>query len=156
MRLAIWLPLIVMAQACASQTNGADRQLRQHEERIKQLTVTADRQEERILALEAALSAAPDSAHPVEEPKAARPDLPVIKVLPNGEQAEPSADAPIATEEAVEDPRRLAIVGEGSRIEARAANETPAPARHSIPANSRTSKGNQASSSPASTGGVSQ
>jgi hypothetical protein len=156
MRLARWLPLIVIVQACASQSNAADRQLREHEDRIKQLTVNADRQEERILALEAALRAGPGTVRPVEEAKAARPDLPVVKVLPNGQQVESSADPPIASEGVGEDPRRLTIVGEGSRVEARAANEPPSPARRSTPANSRASKGNQASSPSASTGSVSQ
>ena len=156
MRPARWIPVIVILQACASQTSASERQVRQHEERIKQLTANADRLEERMLALEAALRAGPDSVHPVEESMSARPDLPVVKVLPNGQKAETSADAPLASDGAVEDSRRLTIVGEGSRVEARAANETTAPARRSTPANSRQSKGNQASSSSASTGGVSQ
>jgi hypothetical protein len=156
MRLARWLPLIVIIQACASQTNASDHQLRQHEERIKQLTANADRQEERILALEAALRESPGSVHPVQEANAARPDLPVVKVHPNGQQVESSADVPIASEGAGDDTRRLTIVGEGSRVEARAAGETPAPVRRSTPTNSRTSKGVQASSSSVSSGGVSQ
>ena len=148
MRPARWLPVLLILQACASQTSASERQLRQHEERIKQLTANADRLEERMLALEAALRAGPDSVHSVQETQSARPDLPVVKVLPNGQKAETSVDA-------IEDPRRLTIVGEGSRVEARAANETAAPARRSTPANSRSAKGNQTSSSPASTGGVS-
>jgi hypothetical protein len=155
MRLVRWLPLIVIVQACASQPDATDRQLRQHEERIKQLTAHADSQEERILALEAALRAVPDSVHPAEQAKDARPDLPVVKVAPNGQQMESSPDAPTASEDVGDDTRRLTIVGEGSRVEARAANEPP-PARRSSPANSRTSKGNQANSSSSSTGSVSQ
>ena len=155
MRPARWLPVLLILQACASQTSASERQLRQHEERIKQLTANADRLEERMLALEAALRAGPDSVHSVQETQSARPDLPVVKVLPNGQKAETSADAPVAADAAIEDPRRLTIVGEGSRVEARAANETAAPVRRSTPANSRSAKGNQTSSSPASTGGVS-
>jgi hypothetical protein len=156
MRPARWLPLFVILQACASQTSASERQLRQHEERIKQLMASADKLEERMLALEAALRAGPDSIHPVEESKSTRPELPVVKVLPNGQKAETSEVAPLGSDGALEDSRRLTIVGEGSRVEARAANEATAPARRSTPANPRQSKGNQASSSSASTGGVSQ
>ena len=156
MRPARWLPVLVILQACASQPSASERQLREHDDRIKQLTANADRLEERMLALEAALRAGPDSVHQVQEAPSARPDLPAVKMQPNGQRAETPADAPVASDEAVEDSRRLTIVGEGSRVEARAANETNGPARRSTPANSRPAKVNQASSSPASTGGVSQ
>jgi hypothetical protein len=152
------LPLIaaaVVAMGCANQTGATDRQLREQEVGIKRLSANSDRLEERILALEAAMRSGRDPDRGPQDPGAARPELPVVRVVPSGQKAEDAADTEQPSEGDSDDTRRLVIVGEGSRVEARAATEknNPSGGRQTPPANSRARKGNQGSFSPASTSG---
>ena len=156
MRLGIGLALIMIAQGCASQSGATDRRLHEQAELIKRLSANCDRLEERIIALEAAIRSGSGGVHRPQDTNAERPELPVVKVVPNGQKADTFSDTDMSTEGAVEDSQRLTIVGEGSRVEARTAAESTAAARQSAPAKSRASKGNQGSFSPASTGGASK
>lgn len=156
MRFGSWLALLVIAQGCAGQSGATDRQIREHEERIKRLSANCDRLEERILALEAVIRSGISTDHRPPAASAERPDLPVVRVVPNGQKAESSSNAESPNEGVVEDTRRLTIVGEGSRVEARTPNENNAPVRHTVQSKSRASKGNQGTFSPASTDGAPQ
>jgi len=148
-----WLAPLVLVLGCASQSSNANRQLHEQEERLRRLTANYDRLEERVIALEATtkVKSIGKSAEP-------RPELPTVRVTPDHLEAEPlpmgegSADIP------GDDNHRVVIVGEGSRVEARAAGEvtTTPVARPSGKGNPRASKANQGSLPKASTPGASQ
>jgi hypothetical protein len=157
MRPASSLPLIallIFAPGCASQTQATEHQVRDLEARIKRISANSERMEERILALEAATQSGPSGRRDQQDVNAARPELPVVRVDPNGQKFDTASDAERPPDGATDDSRRLVIVGEGSRVEARTASETSPAAgvRSSSPVNSRASKGISGSFSPASTG----
>ena len=155
MRLAASLSVMVMALGCANQSTAIDRQVHEQEQRIKRLSANCDRLEERVLALEAVLrTQATHAKSPADA--ASRPDLPTVKVVPDGPKAEATPTTDATADSAGEDGRRLLIVGEGARVEARAANENgvSSAARQSPAVNSRASKGNKGTLPAASTTGA--
>ena len=150
------IALLILAPGCASQTQATEHQVRDLEARIKRLSSSSERMEERILALEAVTQSDSRGRRDPPDGNAARPELPVVRVDPNGQKSETAPEPERSSEGAAEDSRRLVIVGEGSRVEARTASETSPPpgVRLSSPVNSRASKGNSGSFSPASPGGA--
>lgn len=158
MRLAASLSLIVMALGCASQSGATDRQVSEQEQRMKRLTANCDRLEERVSALEAVLRAQNTRSKTPAETTGSRPDLPTVTVVPDGPKAETTPATDEAPDNAEQDSRRLLIVGEGARVEARTANENAATTgtRPSSAVNSRASKRNQGTFQAASTSGAPQ
>jgi hypothetical protein len=142
-----WLALMVFALGCASQSSDADRQLREQEARIKRLTATCDRLVERVSALETVGKTGPVGSRLDTHVSSQRPDLPMVKVTPDRPEAEPTSNVEAPPDATPDDGRRVEIVGEGSRVEARTAGESTsaAPARPASKANSRASKANQGS-----------
>jgi len=153
-----WLAPVVFALGCASQSNNTDRQLRDHQAVITRLTATCDRLQERVIALEAAANGKASGSHSESPMNPPRPDLPTVKVTPERPDAEPIWNNADGVDATTDDSRRVEIVGEGSRVEARAAgdnNSTAAP-RPSTKGNPRASKPNQGSLPKASTSGAPQ
>jgi hypothetical protein len=153
-----FLLVTAIGLGCANQSNATDRQLKEQDARLMRLSASCDRLEERLAAVEAAFRASNGRIQVPERPGASRPDLPTVKVVPEGTKAQMPPLSDRAPDNADEDNRRLLIVGEGARVEARTANETPsaAGARRTPSVNSRASKGNQGSLPAASTGGAPQ
>lgn len=122
------------------------------------LSASCDRLEERLAAVEAALRASNGRAQVPERPGGSRPDLPTVKVVPEGPKSQTPSLSDRTPDNADDENRRLLIVGEGARVEARTANENPtaAGARRPSSVNSRASKGNQGSLPAASAGGAPQ
>ena len=156
MRLITFLSLAATTIGCASQSNATDRQVREQDGRIKRLSANCDRLEERVVALEAALRENAGLTAKTPGANAAMPDLPTIKVVPDGQKAEAATATERYPEDATEDTRRLVIVGEGSRVETRTALENNAPlgSRQSPQVNSRAPKRNQGTFPAASTNGA--
>ncbi len=156
MRLAVLLSMMVMALGCASQSAATDRQMREQQEHIKRLSANCDRLEERVSVLEGALRAQDTRSKTPADAVAGRPDLPTVRVVPDGPKTEATPAPEQAPDNAGEDTRRLLIVGEGARVEARAANENAATtgARPSSAVNSRAPKRNQGTFPAASTTGA--
>jgi len=152
------LALTVLALGCASQSSNTERQLREQEQRLKRLTATCDRLEERMLALEAVTKGASESARLEANTSPARPSLPTVKVAPEGIESGPPSLSAGASDAVAEDDQRVVIVGEGSRVEARTAGESSSSvvAKPAGKANSRASKSNQGSLPKASTSGAPQ
>ncbi len=158
MRSLSCLTLVLMMLGCASETSNTARQLREQQERIKRLTTTCDRLEERVLALEAAAKGIGKGARVNAQSEASRPDLPTIKVAPDSSETGPAPSSEAAPDATADDDRRVVIVGEGSRVEARTAGESSSSvgARPTGKANSRASKANQGSLPKASNSGAPQ
>jgi len=153
-----WLAPVVFALGCASQSNNTDRQLRDQQAVITRLTATTDRLQERVIALEAAANGKAAGSHSEQPMNPPRPDLPTVKVTPDKPDAEPIWNSGDGVDAAPSDSGRVVIVGEGSRVEARAAgdtNSTEGP-RPTGKANPRASKPNQGSLPKASTSGAPQ
>lgn len=148
----------LMAFGCANESSSTVRQLHEQEERIKRLTATCDRLEERVLALEGAAKGVTSRARNDAEQRPIRPDLPTVKVAPDTTETG-SASSNEGTPDAIaDDNRRVVIVGEGSRVEARPAGESSSSVgvKPIDKANSRASKANQGSLPKASTSGAPQ
>jgi hypothetical protein len=106
--------------ACAGQNAEHERQTKELEYRVRQLSTKFDRLEERLLAVEAVERYRTKPATSSPSAASERPDLPTVKAGPtdvapdNPPQADRSnADVPS------DDSHRLMIVGEGTRIETR-------------------------------------
>lgn len=156
MRSISCLAFTVLALGCASQSSNTERQLREQEERLKRLTATSDRLEERVSALEVAAKGAGTVVRHEVSAAPARPDLPTVMLAPEKSETEPAPNNEGASDPTTDDNRRVVIVGEGSRVEARAAGESSSlvGAKPTGKANSRASKANQGSLPKASTSGA--
>lgn len=152
------LAFTIVALGCASQSSNTERTLREQEERLKRMTATCDRLEERVLALEAAARKGVGNSQPNASAGPPRPDLPTVKVTPDAPEPEMLPNVDSAIGDSTSDNRRVVIVGEGSRVEARTAGEVSSSvvAKPTNKANSRASKTNQGSLPKASNGGAPQ
>ena len=127
---------------------------------FRQLSTNYERFEERLAAIEALerhKAGTADSA-PSNGGGSTRPDLPTVKAGPNEQPTpEPSSSEPARTGEASsDDSNRLMIVGEGSRVETRAAGDVRLPTVASPPSktNSRAAKRNPSTVPSTSSGGA--
>lgn len=158
MRSISCLALAILALGCASQSSNTERQLREQEERLKRLTATCDRLEERVLALESSRKTSGPYPRVNASADGSRPELPTVKLTPETPTAERDANSDASFGTSEDDTRRVVIVGEGARVEARSEGESSSlvGAKPTGKANSRASKTNQGSLPKASTSGAPQ
>ena len=158
MRSISCLALAILAFGCASQSSNTERQLREQEERLKRITATCDRLEERVLALEATHKSAGSRLRVDPAADSSRPELPTVKLTPDTPDADRGPNQDNAPGVIDDDSKRVVIVGEGARVEARAAGESSSSvgAKPTGKVNSRASKTNQGSLPKASTSGAPQ
>lgn len=136
MRFAIWATLLFVpcsVMACAADSAERDRQMKEFEARVRQLSTRCERLEERLVAVEAVERHRANTNANVSASDAsaisARPDLPTVKATPDS----PSSSSPETSPEPgrtadtnPDDSNRLMIVGEGTRVETRVAGDTHA------------------------------
>lgn len=146
--------------ACASQSAEQDRQMKDLSARVRQLSTNYERLEERLVAVEALERHKAGTAETASSPApvSTRPDLPTVKAGPNEQtMSESSSPEPgHVGETSADDPNRLMIVGEGSRVETRAAGDARTPTAASPPSktNSRAAKRNPSTVTSTSSGGA--
>jgi hypothetical protein len=125
---------------------------------VKQLSIKSDRMEDRLQAVEVVQRSRTNSASRPPDTSTTRPDLPTVRLDPNQAGAEFRPETDRASEAASDDSRRLTIVGEGSRVEARDAGDASS-GRAASPAtktNSRAPKRIQGNVPATSNGGAPQ
>ncbi len=151
MRVATWVALLLVpcsVTACATETAQRERQAKELEAHVRQLSTRCERLEERLVAVEAIeRRRAETNASTVSggaSATSARPDLPTVKANPNNPSAEASPEPERIADANTDDASRIAIVGEGTRVETRSAGDSRPLATPNVTAkpNSRAAKRN--------------
>jgi hypothetical protein len=131
MRFAIWALVLLMpclALGCAGQSAAHERQAKELEVRVRQLSTRCDRLEERLVAIEAVERYRTGSATTAPNTSGERPDLPTVKAGPTDASPQGAPHDGVHADTASDDSHRLTIVGEGTRVEARESGEQRAAA----------------------------
>lgn len=161
MRFFGWIGALAFATAslgCGARNSDTERQLKELESRLTELSQQSLALENRLRRLEIQ-DRGSSPARPQNTPSNndVRPELPIVKATPNGaaeEAIEPAPQSPPSDPRDMDDAKRIMIVGEGSRVETKVPGEAE-PAATSGGAKKRTRSVNRPTATvpPSSDGG---